>query len=1395
MAMREYTPGASVRELRLKAGFPHIRLFDDSRRFPPFTPIIAALRQTELSVKNALNERELSRLCGRLIHFMEANFGRESDPESQLIITKFPFRLFSDFREKGAMYYILHTCFHFADEHGWPSLDFKDEARKELLLQMAVRIDKVLKRENLLPAFKVFFAPSLPAEQVDDLRDKVHSKGAVVVSTSEVASHIVYPDLEGTRETETEGQVLVRLIKKENRPNGMRAYVHWWYHPDSYDDWVPARDVVGRLEEPRESRSGPWHVQARWIRDSELFNEWMNEQDYEIPLTSSHLLGGSSPVSKLGDVTSSPATDGINAEKPDSGNDKTPNSAGPSNEETSPDHDIDEDVVSSEQPLANGLNGHSSNSGSAEDLANEEKTSLAENANASSIGSTVKPAKSAALTKEPEVIKFNVPTFSSWFDVSKIHEMERNACPEFFSGKFKSKTPEVYMEVRNYFVNTWRKTPHRYVTVSSSRGKLVGDICAILRVHKFLEHWGLINHEVSQETLPLPILSSPPPAVPAFENLREMQRGYRKVPLLFDDGSVALVSQSRVVASTMNGSPQKRPRHSRRRLVVNGDDGDAESEDDEDLPQRSSVEYHCDVCGADCSTIRFHCATRADMDLCESCFKSRKYPQNMQPRDFIQMKSAGCGPGSKEVDDRIWTESETLLLLEALEMYGDNWELVAEHVGSKDKDQCVMQFVRLPIEDRFLDNPEGQWSKPKPKKSDMTPIEMLKKAGAKGAALSRISTKTNLPLPFSGKPIIFGADDQTDVTACALHLSTLTNQKLIAKSKEKISRESKQKLIGNISDLEPWQGRDFIETGESDLINNEANIKMTSQDIYVKRRDELPSARDLTEGDAGRLATEVIMQDLSQVVDSSNKAEANLEEHRSASAAAAVALSAAAARADQLQRLERAELDRLITMAVELKLEQIRCKLDQFEALNVMEEQAGVLMDQEAHERFAREMRAQHRLGIRDVNAIPLMQGPIGVVSAEEGISTVPRDVAQILHPRKSSKKLLTSDTAFRTYTKPGSAAAYNNARYAAAQQLVLQQVQQAAAQHHVAQQNLQPVNAAPYVNGIAMPRHSTAQHVPNGSTKGVPSDYVYAKPNGIHTNQRQEPFPNVERTPRTTNAATVSVEASEKPVIKSQEVPEPSNELPAEAQAGAKVLSMQKNTGSSRTATPPVVPAKSIRPRSRKRARSSNGRSTSRPKSRRSAGDASGSGGDDIAPLQSSSRKPRSTRSENKVEVKPKDTPLKLRVRIGANPSEGRVRKRSSSRGTLSPSVKLRLPLRPPVSVLLRLRIRPSGKRAKKNRSEGVELDSTNSAQRRKMDLDEEVLEGGNADRDEIMGDSSIEDSADNSGAKKENRAKTSSGASQLTDYGDQTEDDDEEDVDDEDDEDFVMDDSGGDN
>ncbi len=39
-------------------------------------------------------------------------------------------------------------------------------------------------------------------------------------------------------------------------------------------------------------------------------------------------------------------------------------------------------------------------------------------------------------------------------------------------------------------------------------------------------------------------------------------------------------------------------------------------------------------------------------------------------------------------------------------MYKDDWNKVCEHVGSRTQDECILHFLRLPIEDPYLEDPE-----------------------------------------------------------------------------------------------------------------------------------------------------------------------------------------------------------------------------------------------------------------------------------------------------------------------------------------------------------------------------------------------------------------------------------------------------------------------------------------------------------------------------------------------------------------------------------------------------------------------------------------------------------------------------------------------------------------
>uniref|UniRef100_A0A1A9WM73 SWIRM domain-containing protein n=1 Tax=Glossina brevipalpis TaxID=37001 RepID=A0A1A9WM73_9MUSC len=41
--------------------------------------------------------------------------------------------------------------------------------------------------------------------------------------------------------------------------------------------------------------------------------------------------------------------------------------------------------------------------------------------------------------------------------------------------------------------------PTEYLTNTACRRNLAGDVCAIMRVHAFLEQWGLINYQIDTE--------------------------------------------------------------------------------------------------------------------------------------------------------------------------------------------------------------------------------------------------------------------------------------------------------------------------------------------------------------------------------------------------------------------------------------------------------------------------------------------------------------------------------------------------------------------------------------------------------------------------------------------------------------------------------------------------------------------------------------------------------------------------------------------------------------------------------------------------------------------------------------------------------------------------------
>lgn len=76
-------------------------------------------------------------------------------------------------------------------------------------------------------------------------------------------------------------------------------------------------------------------------------------------------------------------------------------------------------------------------------------------------------------------------------------------------------------------------------------------------------------------------------------------------------------------------------------------------------------------------------------------------PSNHNQSLYVKIEN----PTYSSVPDRDapWSDGETLRLLEAMERYDENWDEIADYVGTRTKEECVVKFLQFEIEDKYLD--------------------------------------------------------------------------------------------------------------------------------------------------------------------------------------------------------------------------------------------------------------------------------------------------------------------------------------------------------------------------------------------------------------------------------------------------------------------------------------------------------------------------------------------------------------------------------------------------------------------------------------------------------------------------------------------------------------------
>ncbi|KAF2639540.1 SWIRM-domain-containing protein [Massarina eburnea CBS 473.64] len=322
-----------------------------------------------------------------------------------------------------------------------------------------------------------------------------------------------------------------------------------------------------------------------------------------------------------------------------------------------------------------------------------------------------------------------IPSYAAWFDMRYIDHRERKALPEFFNGRNRSKTPAVYRDYRDFMINTYRLNPDEYLTVTACRRNLAGDVCAIMRVHAFLEQWGLVNYQVDPQERPSNI---GPPSTSHFRLTVDTPRGlqaFQPAPQSKTTEGKPHVGTERAASSQPTAKADTKSMVGRNIYEANGKEVSAEPKDAnsegatngsatvsmEKLEQQTRNpprKVVCNSCGVDTSRVYFHNAKPeasgqvsfvggTKIEICPRCLVGHHYSKSFQPEHFTKVEQKEY-PGVLDTEEE-WTDEEVLRLLEGLEVHDDDWNAVANMVETKTREQCVMKFLQLEIEDKYLE--------------------------------------------------------------------------------------------------------------------------------------------------------------------------------------------------------------------------------------------------------------------------------------------------------------------------------------------------------------------------------------------------------------------------------------------------------------------------------------------------------------------------------------------------------------------------------------------------------------------------------------------------------------------------------------------------------------------
>ena len=626
-------------------------------------------------------------------------FKTPMDPKVRRLM-KLPTHVFGDLKPAGSLFRILLCAFEAKMSHNWRNFSWVSEQRRnELIEDVFKRAERELKTHGFLKHKKVYIPPSL----------RKYLKNAVRATRIAVADKPTDPGVTHCIEIPRGQDVLSSLSTRGSeftrtvRVDRSETLVHYSYHPDSYDCWVPNSSGQAPrymdMSEAVPKNGKAWVVNPLWLLDSASFNEWMNELDYRANVEDDSCNQQQQQQQQEEEQQQNAGASEEKKRKERELNDALGKENLSSRATERLDFRVTRQYVVDQHPFviasadfdvdkSSGVAGADPTDDSKieankrliqlkkkiclENLTHGQLPSAAfpSVANASADEQNVASALVMSSTKE-NVGAYRIPVHSSiWFDWSSTSEVEKRSLPELFiptksnekkkRAKSNDSNEQKYITLRNAIINAYKALKPGVALMLQEALETCAAVekneMKVRRVFSFLERWNVINWPWSKgATRNVPRVNSFPATAVALvsSDFLERVKHLESRPAFEHDPFVLVDSKS--LDAKRNSSTCSQRQMLKLKIISEMKCSSCDVSLNEDISGSSEdakKKYY------------YHLLDGFDCDLCEGCFSSARFPEGLQADKFdrVEVKStvSDKATGESKQVDRVSSKGDSI---------------------------------------------------------------------------------------------------------------------------------------------------------------------------------------------------------------------------------------------------------------------------------------------------------------------------------------------------------------------------------------------------------------------------------------------------------------------------------------------------------------------------------------------------------------------------------------------------------------------------------------------------------------------------------------------------------------------------------------------------------------